>query len=166
MLSNFEIEDFLFPLSSTFCGVFSSDNIPTDFLCQQQKFSIICNLSREKEPGSHFVTILSPNRQQIYYIDSYGVPPPAFGGIPLFLKQVHREKIVYSTSCIQHYLSTFCGFFATFFVLNFEYKLPFPTDSFHTVNSDQCHEKLLLTNDDICKKLIKDTLIIIRLRRM
>lgn len=169
MLSNVQIEDFLFPLTKSFRGVFSSDNIPptVELKGGGKKFSLICNLSKEREPGTHFVTVLCPvGKQCVYYVDSFGLPPPpstttTAEGIEQFLKALGKTEIIYSTSCVQHSLSTFCGYFAILFVLCNEYGLPLTmgesTPLFVTKSYD-CNNKKLLANDEKCLKLINSFL--------
>ena len=56
-LTNNDIDAMLQRNCKQFKGVFSCDNIP-EYVQESKTFSIICNLSREGEQGSHFITIL------------------------------------------------------------------------------------------------------------
>ena len=56
-------------ISSSFRGTFSFDKIP---MFKEKNFSIIVNLSKENEKGTHFIGI-SLLKNVIVYFDSYGV---------------------------------------------------------------------------------------------
>ena len=56
----------------TFYGTFSADSIPRE-LATRTRFSIICNLSKINEVGTHFVTIIVYEKC-VLYIDSFGLP--------------------------------------------------------------------------------------------
>ena len=56
-------------ISCSFKGTFSIDKIPT---YKDEKLSIIVNLSKENEEGTHFIGITS-SKDTIIYFDSYGI---------------------------------------------------------------------------------------------
>ena len=53
-VSNIYINDLMKKISCSFRGTFSRDNIPT---FEEENFSIIVNLSKEGETGTHFIAI-------------------------------------------------------------------------------------------------------------
>ena len=115
-LSNVFIESVLRKTCTDFFGVFSADSIP-DRLTKQKRASVVCNLSREKEDGTHFVTLLLTEKK-ILYLDSFGLACY----VPEILKFLHQSKreIVFFTEKIQDDESVFCGFYAILFCLYFD----------------------------------------------
>ena len=69
-ISNVYIDHSMNKISSSFRGTFSIDNIPT---FNDESFSLIVNLSKENEKGSHFIAI-SSSKNKIVYFDSFGIP--------------------------------------------------------------------------------------------
>merc|ERR1712074_364057 len=61
--------DLMKKISCSFKCTFSIDKIPT---YKDGKFSIIVNLSKENEEGTHFIGIMS-SKDKIIYFDSYGI---------------------------------------------------------------------------------------------
>ena len=131
------------PYCADFIGVFSSNNIPKE-LAQRNKFSIICNLSKEGKDGSHFVTILG-NRNSIKYIDPLGltcfVP-----SIRDFLKACARP-LVHNARMLQNPTSAYCGFYCILFVFTSE-----PRNVTHIPEINFGHN--LRTNDKKCIQYI------------
>ena len=72
-LTNYEIEAYLYPRTLDFRGVYSADSIPPALKGGRANFSIICNLSRIGQAGSHLVSIIS-RAAYVLYIDSFGLP--------------------------------------------------------------------------------------------
>jgi hypothetical protein len=93
-------------LGSTFLGVYPADSIPN---INKFNVSIIFNLSKHYEPGTHYVAVYITNKK-IYYFDSYGKP--------LTNKYIKKNllkinlPIFYHNRSIQSKNSIFCGFFA------------------------------------------------------
>ena len=120
-LSNIFIEKNLYKVTKKFKGVFSSDNIPNK-LQNLNDFSIICNLSKENEIGTHFITILVKDKE-IFILDSLG-DTSIFGDVtPInkFLKKVMNRRTLYRNSQqLQSLTSQYCGFYCIYFVLLFE----------------------------------------------
>ena len=67
-ISNVYIDKLMHKISKTFCGTFSVDNIP---VIGDDVFSVIVNLSKENEKGTHFIA-LSSLKSKIIYFDSFG----------------------------------------------------------------------------------------------
>ena len=67
-ISNIFINDVMDKISRSFQGTYSIDNIPT---IKNNDFSIIINLSKQNEKGSHFVAIFN-KQNKIIYFDSFG----------------------------------------------------------------------------------------------
>ena len=143
-ITNHYIESILKPVCKNYFGVFSANSIPRELL-KLKEFSIVCNLSKVGEKGSHFVTIVvKPNFT--LYIDSLGLPP-FIPEICNFLKQLSHQ-FFYNPHQIQHSSSKFCGFFCILFVLYFS--SPPTTLVFE--------EKDLFLNDVLCVNKIKEIL--------
>ena len=68
-ISNMYIDNLMEKISSSFRGTFSIDKIP---MFKEEKFSIIVNLSKENEKGTHFIGI-SVSKNVVVYFDSYGL---------------------------------------------------------------------------------------------
>lgn len=143
-ISNHYIDSILRPTCTGFHGVFSADTIPTNLLRYNQ-FSIVCNLSKAGEPGSHFISIIVfPNR--VLYIDSFGLPC-VVQDIINFIRQLKRP-IFYNYQQVQDVSSPFCGFYCILFVLYFTY----------VSTTLQFERKHLLQNDTICVNKIREIL--------
>lgn len=140
--SNLFLKDFLDRFKwNQFYGIFSSDNIPVD-ICQMESFSIICNLSRKNEIGTHFVTIIK-NKKIILYLDPLALYITLNNDIDNFIAKCKPDKICKLTKAIQHMNSWYCGYFNMFFLLFFN----------TTVSCKKLYcfnEKDLLLNDCIC----------------
>ena len=115
-VSNKYIEDVLTLYCPNFIGVYSSDNLPTE-LANKEKFSLVCNLSPSKEPGSHFITIFS-DRKHVFYMDSLGLNC-FHKSISTFLN-LTKKKIIINTTQIQDFSSIYCGFFSILLCMFFE----------------------------------------------
>ena len=87
-------------ISCSFRGTFSIDKIPT---FKDEKFSIIVNLSKENEKGTHFIGI-SSSKDTIIYFDSYGIEHINLT-IEKYLKKYRKKKNTSFecsiTTCIQ-----------------------------------------------------------------
>ena len=69
-ISNIFIEYVMEKSSKHFLGCFSSDKLPK---YATPPYSLIVNLSKESERGSHFVGMFQ-NQKVLYYFDSFGIP--------------------------------------------------------------------------------------------
>jgi hypothetical protein len=107
-LTNYQLEKLANKiLGKSFLGVYPSDSIPE--VKNVKNSSIIFNLSKHTEPGTHYVAVYF-NNSKLYYFDSYGKP----------LTNKHIKKnlqkfklpIFYHTRPIQHKKSIFCGLFS------------------------------------------------------
>ena len=106
-------------------GIFSCNNIPTK-ICRLQKFSIICNLDREGERGSHFIAIVG-HPEEIEYIDPLGLPcfnKDLANFMRKCLQTVKKRVIKTNTVPFQHPLSSFCGFYTMLTVLFYDDNAP------------------------------------------
>src|SRR6185295_8669282 len=100
-LTNIDIKEYARGIDD-FRGVFSRDNLPEK---AELRGSYIINLDRQDGNGTHWVTC-HVNRNEKYYFDSFGLPPP--GEIVSFLGQ-RKDSIVYNTSQIQGMAEAICG---------------------------------------------------------
>ena len=151
-ISNHYINSILKPTCPNFLGVYSSDNIPLQLLQLQHDdtFFIVCNLSRVRESGSHFITIMC-FPQYVLYIDSFGLPCTV-KEIQSFLSKL-KKQIFYNVQRVQAASSSFCGFFCILFVLHFN-SLLFAT----TPAPIMFDKENLSANDAICIQKICEIL--------
>ena len=91
-----------------FMGVFSSDSLPN--VEKYRSFSLICNFSKQVDPGTHLIAILCENKN-VFYFDSYGLPCYNLY-ILKFLKKLRKKIIYYNSKTIQAHDSIYCGFYA------------------------------------------------------
>jgi hypothetical protein len=94
-------------LGSSFLGVYPSDSMPK--ITNIKNNSIIFNLSKHTEPGTHYVAVFL-NNNAIFYFDSYGKPLTN----PHIKKNLRKINIpiFYQKRSIQHKDSIFCGLYA------------------------------------------------------
>lgn len=100
-------------LGKHFLGVYPCDASPK-IGKNIKKMSIIFNLSKHDEPGSHYVAVIR-KKNSIYYFDSYGKKLTNFH-IKMFLHQFGL-KIFYHTQQIQARNSIFCGFYCLAYLI-------------------------------------------------
>jgi hypothetical protein len=107
-LTNKQLEDLgKKKLGNSFLGVFPSDSSPN--VKNINNSSIIFNLSKHTESGTHYVAVLFRN-SKIYYFDSYGKSLTNYY-IKKYLK-FYNVPIFYHTRSIQHKNSIFCSLYA------------------------------------------------------
>ena len=63
-ISNIYIDHLMQQISLSFRGTFSLDNIPT---FEEETFSLIVNLSKVDEKGSHFIAIFVLKKQNLVF---------------------------------------------------------------------------------------------------
>ena len=120
-LHNLEIDKFLNGCKTSFYrGVYSCDNIP-DQLTLEKQFTIICNLSKESESGTHFVVIVY-NNGAVLYLDSLAMNITIHDDISNFLKKITVNEILFIKYRIQPLNSDTCGLYCILFVLLFDRK--------------------------------------------
>lgn len=142
MVSNLYIDNILKTFPS-FKGTFSSDNI----LLLEDNESIICNFSKEKEEGSHFVFIIFKDKT-LYYFDSLGLPFIPQDVSNYFSNYSNVSNI---SKPIQHPTSIFCGFFCilAFLACNLDVDF-FVKDILKLFKINN------LQNDNLCIKMIQE----------
>ena len=140
-ISNIYIDTLMEKISSSFRGTFSIDKIP---MFKEEKFSIIVNLSKENEKGTHFIGI-SVSKNVVVYFDSYGLETIDLT-IEKYLKK-YRKKILHSNVQLQHVFSSHCGYFCISFILCLENNIPL-----HKFLK-MFHEKDFYLNDYICIRM-------------
>jgi hypothetical protein len=116
--SNIFLSDFLNRFKwDHFQGVFSSDSIPNT-LKDMTNFSIICNLSRKDEKGTHFISIIKRG-ENILYLDPLAIYINLNDDIPKFIASCNCTDIIKLDHPIQSNSSWYCGYFTLFFLLFF-----------------------------------------------
>jgi hypothetical protein len=177
-ISNLYIDALLRPRSAAFLGVFSSDTLPPMAAVPKRKrFSLVCNLSKAGEPGTHFVTVLCnavEDGGRLLYIDSFGLPC-THPDIARFLQRVCRHRSqqrqqqrqqrrrrargwLHNTTTLQHPLSKYCGFYALLFGLYAEQVKNCHPDRVELSFVDSS-EGDLFANDALCIHYIKQLLL-------
>lgn len=107
-LTNIEVENIGKKLlGNLFVGVYPADSIPN--IKNMTNKSIIFNLSKHTEPGSHYIAVYF-KRTKILYFDSYG-KSLTNKYIKKNLKK-YKRPIFFHTRSIQEPNSIFCGLFA------------------------------------------------------
>lgn len=108
-LTNKQLEDLSKKVlcETHFYGVFPADSMPKIKIFNNS--SIIFNLSKHYELGTHYVAIHFYNNN-IFYFDSYGKSLTNLD-IKRYLKK-YNKPIFYHKRSIQHKDSIFCGFYA------------------------------------------------------
>ena len=153
-LSNIFLEKFLFPKCNNFIGVYSVDTVPKN-LWKKCCCSII-NLSEAHQTGSHFIAIYINKQNDLWYFDSYALPPPIHNyHLMNFLeKWIKCEKIKYPLPLyhpIQDFDSIFCGWYAAAFCLFVNLYSDYSLHHFHTLFDTVTLRK----NEKIVKHVVK-----------
>ena len=102
----------IFLTKKHFLGVFPIDMIPRKKL--KRPFSLICNIDKSSEPGSHWVAIFAPKYGKIEYFDSFGFKPMN-NEIVEFINH-NGMKFIYNKLQIQSNKSKTCGKFCVIFI--------------------------------------------------
>ena len=142
-ISNIYIDNLMNKISKTFWGTFSIDNIP---LIKDDIFSVIVNLSKQNEKGTHFIAV-SSRKNRIIYFDSLGNQ-----NIDITLKKYlkkYKKQIIYSNFQLQNLFSNHCGFFCISFILCMENDISL--ENFLKF----FNRKNLYLNDYICIEIVK-----------
>lgn len=142
-ITNVYIDKIMSQISSSYKGTFACNVIP---YFDNQTFSLIINLSTDREKGSHFISLFVL-KNKIVYFDSYGLKNNN-KFVEKYL-QKYNKQIIYSNKTIQHISSAHCGYFAMSFILSLENNISLIKFlSFFRENN-------LIVNDYICVKIIK-----------
>ena len=143
-VSNLYLDNFMKKISKSFRGIFSCDNIP---IFKETNISVISNLSRERDMGSHFVAFFIGD-DKIIYFDPFGIESYN-NSIEEYLKK-YKKEIIYSEQRIQDYNSSHCGYFCVIFILCLENNVSLKK-FLELFNKND-----LLINDYVCIELIKE----------
>ena len=142
-ISNVYIDKLMEKISISFNGTFSIDNIP---VFNDDVFSIIINLSKQNEIGTHFIAVYVLENKIIYF-DSFGNQLNN-SSLKRYLKK-YKKPIILSKIQIQNLLSSHCGFFCIAFILCIENGITL--DDF----LENFYRRKLHSNDYIGVKIIK-----------
>ena len=134
----------------SFIGVYAANDIDIEKVQESNEFIFICNLSPREHPGTHFVTIIG-DRKQLLYCDSLALPIHTSQDLLNSLKKIGKRKMsTLIMTPIQSALSDFCGIYAIYFVLLFDYvRFPIVTEQ------NKFSKTHLRENDFICVENIK-----------
>ena len=118
-LSNIFLTNYIQPRCKYFVGVFSSDDLPSDPL--ELPCCLIANLSKRNQKGSHFVAMYIDEKNQLYYLDSFGFLPPIWNKCLMKFLPPWIEKNTFKSilsHSIQDFRSLFCGWYVAAFCLS------------------------------------------------
>jgi hypothetical protein len=86
------------------------DRVPK---CSKFPCSMVINLDKSTEEGSHWVCVYARNRSNVYFFDSLGQPPNE----EILQKfQCNFKHVIYSNKTIQSLFSNVCGHFCIVFI--------------------------------------------------
>ena len=99
-------------------GCFPSNKIP---LCKDFPCAFVVNFDEKGEPGTHWCTVVTPNKRIAYMYDSLGTLGAQY--IQKYLNR-HFKKVTRLKYRFQSEFSTVCGQYAIFFVYASALKWP------------------------------------------
>lgn len=111
-ITNGYIEKTGFKILKKFLGCFPADVQPQT---RKTNFSIVFNLSRHNEEGTHFVAIYT-DKEKLIYFDSFGESIKNILIKNFVKKHLKNKKFIYNKVKIQHEKSSFCGIFCLSFL--------------------------------------------------
>lgn len=119
-LSNKFINKFLYRTVNSYCGCWSSNNVPYHIITKLEYFSMVINTANQGERGEHFISVLvSPSSIRIF--DSQALFSFSETLMINLKKHFPKRKIVNTPSLpIQDIDSVFCGFYVIYAVLVFD----------------------------------------------
>ena len=137
-------------VSHLFTGVYSSDTVDVPLLKEKEEYICIVNLSKKTHPGSHFVTVIGTKKLTLY-ADSLALPSSLSPQLHKSLQSLGKKISPLNSRPIQAPHSVFCGFFAIFYCIFFDY-IRFPLiKGQKTFLKNDLHK-----NDTICLQNIKE----------
>ncbi len=142
MVSNIYIDDML-RFFKNFKGTFSSNNIP--LLGENE--SVICNLSKVGEEGTHFIYLVN-KKDILYYFDSLNLP---FIPNDVVNNFKYYSSIFDISRQIQHHNSNFCGFYCILAFLACNINV-----NFFIEDILKNFKKCIIANDELCIQLIQE----------
>ncbi len=126
-MSNFDIDKILKPELPDYKGCIMSDEIE-EKVDPYIESSFIINYDTKDKGGSHWVALKCDGIRNMYYFDSYGIPP--LEPVSILAKKYH-QKLIYNQKIIQPFDSIVCGELASaFLVLMRDYN----NDFHHVIN--------------------------------
>jgi len=148
-LSNWDILEFCKKIKIRLDGgIIMKDQLGT----KKHNYTII-NLESSKSgsSGTHWTALLH-QKNEWYFFDSYGVPPSQ--EIIKYVGDVKNERFAYNSFQLQHYNSTFCGWFCLGLIA---YTKRSPLSFYDSINEfiNMFQETKLMNNDKIIQTYIK-----------
>lgn len=141
-LSNFDIEAVMNG-SKNWQGVHMRDQIP------RITGSAIINLDDSANAGTHWTAIYQTPRE-IYYFDSFGLPPPEE---VLVLKG--NKRLFYSTNGIQMWNSVACGYYCIMMIKQLNGGKTFYDFLYQFDQTPTPQNEILVTNFSVRNKLLR-----------
>ena len=105
--SNFDLEDKINQVGIPLNGIYNKDNLPLSL----KDGNYILNLDSVEGDGTHWCAFFK-NNNNIYYFDSYGMPPPV---LPMKIFKGENCKVFYNDKIIQHLNTSSCGYWVIAF---------------------------------------------------
>jgi hypothetical protein len=98
-----------------FVGVYPCDILPN--VKNKPVFSVIFNLAKHNQEGTHYVAIVA-NQRFLTYFDSFGKPCQNVDIKNFIANNKLSRKVLVNTQILQHENSNFCGFYCLAFILS------------------------------------------------
>lgn len=108
-------------VSALFQDVYASDSVDVSKLKKLSEFIFITNLSKSDAVGTHFVCVVR-KENKIIYLDSFGLPASTSPALYARLRRLGKPIHEFYNYSIQHPSSAFCGMFAIYFALMYDYR--------------------------------------------
>jgi hypothetical protein len=144
-LNNKQVENFgKLMLGDNFLGVYPCDSMPR--INNLENKSVVFNLSKHNEPGSHYIAILF-SKDKICYFDSFGKPlrnKHIKGNLKKFKIPIYNH-----IRPIQSKDSIFCGFFVLAYLKAIRILKLQPYEFYNLFNNPPNKK-----NDEIVKKIL------------
>jgi hypothetical protein len=103
-----------------FRGIYSANSIPQKKLLSLPRFSIILNLSKMEEKGTHFICIIKVSNKDCFYLDPLALNFTLNSFIPSFIDRLKCKRLYSLKTPIQSINSTYCGWFGIYFCMLFD----------------------------------------------
>jgi hypothetical protein len=99
-----------------FCGVFSSDLLPSEI--SRYPCGLIVNTDPQTEKGTHWLAMYFPSKETGEFFDSYGQRPEFYHkSFEQYLNN-DADSWTYNHRCLQSITSSTCGQFCLYFIMN------------------------------------------------
>ena len=133
-------------------GIFSADTLPQKL---KKNHFIICNTDISSGPGKHWYCVVKLAQDTLELFDSLGIDEPKRAFIASHFRQRGIYKIKFNVTAVQSDLTSTCGRFVLYFLVNRFYN----KDLHFTDFLNEFFVKSQSTNEDIVNKFFDDHLL-------